>query len=529
VEILLLNSLFRRTPFFSGEVCARVGRFCLKPLLADLSALHNMKFLLFPTALFFVFLTSSFEANAEIKTPPNVLLIIVDDFGARDMGCYGSTLYETPRIDQFAASGALFTQAYSSYPRCVPSRFALMTGKHPARFQGNNDGLKIVPGRDITVGKMMSGAGYRTFYCGKWHLGEGASSPSQSGFQESFAAGEAGATRSHFAPYNTSARGNSKGEEKDPIPDIDEALEGEYLTDRLTQKTCDWIRSNKEKPFFAVLAHYAVHTPIQGKTNFVAKYQEKLRSKNLPEPMFEKESAGENLLVQNNPQYAAMVQSVDESVGTLLDLLNTLNLTEKTVVILTSDHGGLSARGNSREVATSNRPLRAGKGHLYEGGIRVPLMVRVPDKTSPGSRIDIPVVGTDLFPSLAQLAGSISPESAQLDGKSWLPLLDKSTNFNDNSRKFVWHNPAPRPKSTGDLRSSALRDGNLKLLIFPEDNRRELYDLSTDPSESLDLCGQRPEDAARMESELRESLTKLGASITPKARKRGKVGTEEKE
>ena len=463
-----------------------------------------------------VLMSGLFWAASCLAAPPNVLLILVDDLGGRDLGCYGSDLYETPQIDRFSASSAIFTQAYAAYPRCVPSRFALMTGKHPARFQGNKDGLKVVPGRDTTIGHVMSEAGYRTFYCGKWHLGDGAAAPSKMGFQESFAAGAAGATRSHFAPYNTATKEAGQGEEKDPIPDIDKSQDGEYLTDRLTQKTCDWIRSNKEKPFFAVLAHYAVHTPIQGKTNFVAKYQEKLRSKNLPEPMFEKESAGENLLMQNNPRYAAMVQSVDESVGTLLDLLNTLNLTEKTVVILTSDHGGLSARGNSREVATSNRPLRAGKGHLYEGGIRVPLMVRVPGKTSPGSRIDIPVVGTDLFPSLAQLAGSIPPESAQLDGKSWLPLLDKSTNFNDNPRKFVWHNPAPRPKSTGDLRSSALRDGNLKLLIFPEDNRRELYDLSADTGESLDLSGQRPEDAARMESELRESLTKLGAPITPK-------------
>jgi len=522
MEILLLNSLLRRTPFFSGEFCARVGRFWLKPLLAELSALHNIKFLVFPTALVFVFFTNSFEANAEIKTPPNVLLIIVDDFGARDMGCYGSTLYETPRIDQFATSGALFTQAYSSYPRCVPSRFALLTGKHPARFQGNNDGLKIVPGRDITIGKMMSGAGYRTFYCGKWHLGEGSSSPSQSGFQESFAAGEAGATHSHFAPYNVSAKGKKKGEEESPIPDIDEAPEGEYLTDRLTQKTCDWIRANQKGPFFAVLAHYAVHTPIQGKTNFIAKYQTKLRSQPSAQNQFEKESAGENLLVQNNPRYAAMVESVDESVGTILGLLDSLGLTEKTVVILTSDHGGLSARGNTREVATSNRPLRAGKGHLYEGGIRVPLMVRVPGKTSPGSRIDIPVVGTDLFPSLAQLTGSIPPEGTQLDGKSWLPLLDKSTSDNENPRKFVWHNPAPRPKSTGDLFSSALRDGNLKLIIFPEENKRELYNLSTDPGESDDLSAERPEDVARMDSELHESLTKLGAAMTPKIKKNQK-------
>jgi len=489
----------------------------------------NKFFLLFPAALIFVFLAGLSEAKAETKTPPNVLMILVDDLGARDLGCYGSELYETPRIDQFAASGALFTQAYASYPRCVPSRFALMTGKHPARFQGNSDGLKIVAGRDTTVGQMLTAAGYRTFYCGKWHLGGGPSSPSQSGFQESFAAGEAGATRSHFAPYNTSAKGNSKGEEKDPIPDIDEAPEGEYLTDRLTQKTCDWIRSNKEKPFFAVLAHYAVHTPLQGKTNFVTKYQEKLRSKSLPEPMLEKESAGENLLVQNNPRYAAMVESVDESVGTLLGLLDSLGLTEKTVVILTSDHGGLSARGNSRELATSNRPLRAGKGHLYEGGIRVPLLVRAPGKTSPGSRIDIPVVGTDFLPSLAELTGTASPEGAQLDGKSWVSFLDQKTAGKITPRNFIWHNPAPRPKSTGDLFSSTLREGNLKLVIFPEENRRELYDLSTDPGEARDLSGQRPEDAARMESELRESLTKLGAAMTQKVRKKEKAGTEEKE
>ena len=178
--------------------------------------------------------TTSFATEADTAVrKPNLLFILVDDFGWRDLTCYQSSLYETPRMDQLAASGARFTQAYASYPRCVPSRFSMMTGKAPARFQGTGDGLGLLPGRDKTVGEAFQTAGYTTFYCGKWHLGEEESGPGNHGFTDTFAAGAAGATRSHFAPYNTPRRGRGGGAEKSPVPDVDNAPEGEYLTDRL--------------------------------------------------------------------------------------------------------------------------------------------------------------------------------------------------------------------------------------------------------------------------------------------------------
>jgi arylsulfatase A-like enzyme len=467
-------------------------------------------------------LTSFAVWAAEPSAKPNILFILVDDFGARDLACYGSPLYETPRMDQLAASGARFTQAYASYPRCVPSRFAMWTGKTPARFQGNGDGLHITPGRDKTIGQAFQAAGYATFFCGKWHLGQGENGPGNNGFTDTFAAGAAGGTRSHFAPYNTAKRGGGGGgganaEEKTPVPDVDNAPEGEYLTDRLTDETAKWIRAHKDKPFFAVLAHYAVHTPLEGKTNFVAKYRERLKGQKLPEQVWEKESAGENLTVQNNPTYAAMVQSADESVGKLLDLLDELKIATNTIVILTSDHGGLSARGNTRQIATSNRPFRAGKGHLYEGGLRVPLIVRWPGAVKPGRVFEQQVIGTDLFPTLLEMAGLPLQPTNHTDGVSWAASLRGTQSA--KSRTLFWHNPAPRPTSTADWFSSALRDGNFKLVEFPETNRVELYDLSADVGEGSNLAEQRPEETKRLLNKLHNWQKEVSAAA-PKFRRR---------
>lgn len=480
-------------------------------------------------ALLLSIAVNAIAAESETKSPkPNILFILVDDFGWRDLSCYGSALYETPRLDQLAASGARFTQAYASYPRCVPSRFAMMTGKAPARFQGNGDGLHITPGRDRTVGQAFQAAGYATFFCGKWHLGEGESSPKQNGFTDTFAAGAAGATRSHFAPYNTARRGSGGGgganaEEKSPVPDVDDAPEGEYLTDRLTDETARWIRAHKDKPFFAVLAHYAVHTPLEGKTNFIAKYRAKLQGQKLPEQLWEKESAGENLLVQNNPTYAAMIQSADESVGKLLDLLDELNLATNTIVVLTSDHGGLSARGNTRQIATSNRPLRAGKGHLYEGGLRVPLIVRWPGAVKGGTVFNQQVIGADFFPTFLEMAGLPPQPQDHADGVSWAPNLRGTPATTE--RPLFWHNPAPRPTSTADWFSSALRAGNLKLVEFPETNRVELYDLSSDLGEGSNLAAQRPEETKRLLLKLHSWQQEVGAAA-PKIRRRAQPSAQ---
>jgi arylsulfatase A-like enzyme len=483
-----------------------------------------MKIKLLTTLILAVSFTSFAAEPASKAVRPNVLFILVDDFGWRDLTCYGSALYETPQMDKLAASGVRFTQAYASYPRCVPSRFAMMTGKAPARFQGTGDGLHITPGRDETVGEAFQAAGYATFFCGKWHLGDGENGPGKNGFTDTFAAGAAGATRSHFAPYNTPRRGGGGGgganaEEKSPVPDVDNAPEGEYLTDRLTDETSKWIRAHKDQPFFAVLAHYAVHTPLEGKEEFIAKYREKLKGQKLPEQVWEKESAGENLVVQNNPTYAAMIQSADESVGKLLDLLDELKLATNTIVVLTSDHGGLSARGNQRQIATSNRPLRAGKGHLYEGGLRVPLIVRWPGVTKGGAVLDQQVIGADLFPSFLEMAGLPQQPKDHVDGRSWAAVLRGNQPAKD--RPLFWHNPAPRPTSTADWFSSALRDGSLKLVEFPETSRVELYDLSSDPGEASNLAEKRTADTQRLLENLRQWQKEVSAAA-PKVRKTNK-------
>mgnify|MGYP003674249230 CR=1 FL=1 len=465
----------------------------------------------------FAFLITSMTAVAEV-TKPNILFILVDDFGQRDLGCYGSKLYETPNMDRLAASGARFTQAYVAYPRCVPSRYAILTGKHPARVMGQKDSPHVEPPRDQTFGTPFQEAGYATFYCGKWHLGEGASNPDQVGFSTTVAAGAAGATRSHFAPYTVSRSGGEG--EKVAIVGLDDAPEGEYLTDRLTEETMKFIESQKEGPFCAVLAHYAVHTPIEGKRHLMKRYADKLEGMTLPEMVFESESAGENLLVQNNPAYAAMVESVDHGVGRLMNLLKKLEIDDRTIVVLASDHGGLSARGGKREVATSNRPLRAGKGHLYEGGLRIPFLLRWPGVVKPGAIIDTPVVTMDLFPTFLEMTGQPLRPEAHVDGLSMVPLLKGESD--PDERIFFWHNPAPRPSSTADLFSSAIRAGNLKLVEFPEEKRIELYNLENDPGESTNLAEKHSEDTARLLEKLNVWRTEVGASMTPKMRKKGR-------
>lgn len=457
------------------------------------------------------------ELQVKDLSKPNILFILVDDFGTRDLECYGSTLYDTPHMDSLAASGAKFTQAYVAYPRCVPSRFAIFTGKHPAPFQKDRDSVHVEPGRDSTFAHAFQESGYATFYCGKWHLGEGASEPSKLGFDTTVAAGAAGATRSHFAPYDVS-RSGGKGE-KAAINGLSDAPEGEYLTDRLTQETLKFINQHQNQPFLAVLAYYAVHTPIEAKKHITKKYAEKIKRSPAAEIIFEKEGAGENLLVQNNATYAAMVESVDKGVGRLLKALDRLKIAENTIVILCSDHGGLSSRGGNREMATSNRPFRAGKGHLYEGGLRIPLIVRWPGKTKAGRVIDEPVVTMDLFPTFLEMAGLPLQADEHLDGISFAPLLQEQQQ--NSQRTFFWHNPAPRPSSTGDQFSSAIRSGNLKLVEFPTLKRIELYDLSNDIQESKNIATERPQDTERLLKLLHSWKKSVGAGNAPRPRKKG--------
>lgn len=450
-------------------------------------------------------------AIKSVKTTqkPNILFVLIDDFGWKDIAATGSNFYETPNIDKLISQGMIFNQAYSSYPRCVPSRYSIMTGLHPARVssKGNDESLRIMLPK-ISIGQAMQNSGYHTFYLGKWHLGGADEIPSKKGFNQTIAASDAGAVASHFAPYNKDKTG--KEPNYPPIPDLDDAQEGECLEDRLSNETVNFIKqnANKSKPFFGILAHYGVHTPIQGKKEYVDYFKEKLMKNPQIGPDFEKESAGETKLKQDNYTYAAMIKSVDDGIGKILKTLDELGIADNTIIILTSDHGGLSSRGNNRILATTNRPLRAGKGHLYEGGIRVPMVVKWTGVVKAGSKSQAPLFGCDHFPTVVELAGGTVPQGQATDGQSYVSLL-KGGKYDPN-RPLYWHNWAPRPVQTADIFSSAIRVGEYKLVDLFEQNRQELYNLKNDEGESKNLADENPELTKKLYSQLKTWRNNIG-------------------
>ncbi len=475
----------------------------------------NMKSSLF--SVFFI-LSINIYAQESVNEPsrkrPNILLIIIDDLGWSDLQPYASTFHETPHLQEFRTQSLLFSQAYATYPRCVPSRYSLMTGTHPARLKGDGEGRDGEPGftikkPNVSIGQAMKEAGYATFFVGKWHLGEDEAAPMHVGFDESIAAGKAGATRSHFAPYNV---GRSAGNEKEmAIPDIDSAPENEYLTDRLTDETIRLLQMQRAKPFFGVLSFYAVHTPLQGKEPYITKFAAKRKSLAYSGPDYEPQQEGETKLKQDNATYAAMLQSVDEGIGRILSKLKAMGIDDRTMVIITSDHGGLSSRGNKRELATSNKPLRAGKGHLYEGGIRVPLMIRWPGITKNGSTTPSMVQGIDLFPTLLDISGLRRPQQQILDGVSFVDVLQHQHLHTD--RILYWHNGAPRPVSTGDNYSSAIRCGDYKLIDYYGLKKRELFHIKNDIAEDSNLILSQPMLADSLYQLLNSWRKRIGADM----------------
>ncbi len=429
---------------------------------------------------------------------PNILFFLADDLGWRDTACYGSEFYETPAIDRLAAEGVRFTQAYAAHPRCVPSRAALMTGKFPARLKSPGPWEGALPLSEVTIAEALKEAGYVTFFAGKWHLGGEGRLPSDQGFDINIAGGHAGAPRSYFWPYNKSrsAHGEAHG-----IEGLDDGKEGEYLTDRLTDESLAFLRKQKgsNQPFLLFLSHYAVHTPLESKEELTAKYTAKVAAAGpFDGPGKVDEGTGHTKLHQDNPVYAGMIQSLDESMGRLLSELDALGLSDNTIVVVTSDHGGLSNCGwnRGRPLATSNAPLRAGKGHLYEGGTRIPLIVKWPGVAKAGVTTDALVANTDFYPTLLELAGAPAKPEQHLDGLSFVDAL--RGNPSEEKRALFWHSPTCRPYSTGDENATALRWSKWKLIDFYDVGRVELYDISTDPEEAQNLAKTRPDVAERM-------------------------------
>ena len=436
-------------------------------------------------------------ARGASRRPPNLVLIVTDDLGWRDTGYNGSRFYETPHVDRLARGGMEFSNGYSASPVCSPTRAAIMTGKYPARLgltshlQGAHrlHYSKVIPPpvrlqlplEEVTIAELLKGAGYRTAAIGKWHLGGEGFLPGAQGFDVAVGGDTAGSTNSFFYP-----------EWKKKIP-LNGAREGEYLTDRLTDLAVQFIRQSANQPFFLYLPHYAVHVPIEAKPELIPHYEKKVRA---DDP-------------QNYPTYAAMLQSVDESVGRVLDTLDQLKLAENTLVVFTSDNGGVSSREWRNRPITSNLPLRAGKGHLYEGGIRVPLVVRWPGVTKTGTVCDEPVLSVDFAPTLAEAAGVRGAPVPRMDGMSLLPLLRGSKRL--NRERIYWHYPHYSPQLGRP--SAAVREGDWKLLRFFEDGHEELYNLRRDVGEQQDLSARESATAQRLSAHLTAWLKQTGARL----------------
>jgi len=419
--------------------------------------------------------------------PPNIVLVLIDDYGWADSGCYGSVYHRTPNIDRLAVRGMRFTDAYAAAPVCSPTRAALMTGKHPARLHLTDwlPGRRDLPAQmlsrpnirqelpleETTLAETLKSAGYATAHIGKWHLGGSGFAPEHQGFDLNIAGDHTGTPLSYFAPFRRDGRS---------MPKLEQAPEGQYLPDRLTAEAEQFIEQHRGQPFFLYLPHYSVHIPMKAKQELIAKYR------TLPAP-----SRG-----QNNATYAAMIESMDDSVGRLMRKLEQAGLSDDTLFIFTSDNGGLSVKEGADTPATDNAPLRDGKGYLYEGGLRVPLIVSWPKRVKGGGVNPTPVYSADLFATMLDAAGLRSATGT--DGLSLLPLLTHTGSL--GRQALYWH--YPHYSNQGGKPGAAIRAGRYKLIEFYEDRRVELYDLQKDIGERSDLAPKLAKKAAGIQRQL---------------------------
>jgi len=456
------------------------------------------------------------ESAPPPKTPPNIVFLLVDDLGWNDVGCYGSTFYETPNIDRLAKEGMRFTNAYAACPVCSPTRASILTGKYPARLNmtdwipgsdpknrpllGTKDKDEL-PLAEITLAETLKEAGYQTGFLGKWHLGEKGYFPENQGFDLNKGGHGAGQPASYFYPYK------NKRKHWD-VPGLENGTEGEYLTDRLTKEATQFIATNKSQPFLLYLAYYNVHTPIQAKPELVAKYEQKKAKINAENKQaFIAERDGNSKQIQDNPAYAGMVQSVDESVGNIMAQLEHLGLSKNTIIVFTSDNGGLTTLPKNRKAPTSVIPLRAGKGWLYEGGIRVPTMIKWPDVIPKNSVCEEPIISTDFYPTILDLANLPTISEQHKDGKSLAPLFHTDKEFSRNA--LYWH--YPHYHGSMNRPSAAIRVGDYKLIEWFEDGALELYNLKSDIGEQDNLVETMPERALELKRQLKDWQKDIGA------------------
>jgi len=431
----------------------------------------------------------------------NVIFFLVDDLGWMDTGCYGGTLYETPAIDKLASEGVRFTDAYSAHPVCGPSRAALLSGKAPLQL-GNTGVTGNLPAGEVSLAEVFKEYGYSTFFAGKWHVGTtNGRSPLDQGFDYAIGVNTEGQPGSYFYPYKDTGcdlPGTKRRvlPERD-VPGLEDGSESEYLTDRLTEETVSFIENHKDRPFFVYLSHYAVHTPLEAKEGYVRVFEEKNKTNGVDGLARLEEIEGRAHCRQNrsNPIYGAMVKSLDESLGTLMNKLKELNLDENTIIVFTSDNGGLSClKGTSQYIPTSNIPLKYGKGWVYEGGIRVPAIIKAPQIKQKGSISDQVLSGFDFYPTILNLVGIPMLPEQHLDGQAWVP----GEEFPE--RTICWY--YPHEHGSGHMPSAAVRSGNYKLIWHLKEDRVELYNLEDDISEKEELSKQFPDKTRELKDHL---------------------------
>jgi arylsulfatase A-like enzyme len=452
--------------------------------------------------------------DAIMARKPNIVFILVDDLGWRDLGCFGSTFYETPNVDQLAKSGLRFTSAYAACPVCSPTRASILTGNYPTRTgitdyinaAGGNQPeqwtrpTKMLPARysdrlahsETTIAEALKSNGYKTFFAGKWHLGPEDYWPEDQGFDVN----KGGITRG--GPYGGNKYFSPYGNER-----LTDGPPGEHLPDRLASEAVQFIEQNKDNPFLLYLSFYSVHTPLMAPEDLKAKYQQKKASIANNEPVWGSEGNRKVRLIQDHAVYAGMVEAMDQAVGKVLDALDKNSVSDNTIVIFTSDNGGLST---SEGHPTSNLPIRAGKGWLYEGGIRVPTIIRWPGVTQPNSNTDQYLTSTDYYPTMLEMAGIAAMPTQHPDGISIVELLK------GNSIKrgpVYWH--YPHYGNQGGSPGGAVRDGRYKLIQWYEDDRIELFDLQSDLAETKNLADIHPDKAKQMMTKLSDWRSDTGA------------------
>ncbi|MBO9620817.1 MAG: sulfatase [Niabella sp.] len=433
---------------------------------------------------------------------PNIIFILADDLGSSELGSYGNTFNETPNLDKLAGEGAKFTQAYSAAPICSPSRAAIMTGQYPARiritdFLGDNAPRYLDPSKYFTVNRALSAAGYHTGIIGKWHLDtrfkDPIGNPKQHGFDEVIGSETKYiADGDYFYPY-------------DKISTFDTGAEGEYLTDRQSTEAANFIKHNKQNPFFLYLTFYAVHTKLDAPENLVNKYKAKFDKKygaGKAEALYGPQNKRHEADHLDNPYLAAMLERIDNGVGLVMETLKKEGLDKNTIVFFFSDNGGVWKLGN-------NGVLRAGKSWLYEGGIRENLLARWPGVIKPNTVVNTRVMATDFYPTFLELAKTQKKKDILLDGKSILPLLQGKL-LKGPREPFYWHYPSETGRWVPRM-CSAMLDGDYKLLYFYKANRTELYNLKDDPSEQKDIAKENPEKTAALKKKLDQWLQEVNA------------------